>query len=586
MADAQASSLLLLLLLPSSSSSLVPTRAWRRTAAVNTTLAAVVSVVLAALLITSARRAGSVEGSLVFYEGSCGGSNTVNILVHLVINVASTCVIASSNFFMQVLGSPTRDEVDRAHARGRALEIGVPSVGNMRHVSASKSVLWLLFAVSSVPLHVFFNSAVFEVDYQGSGFFMAMATDAFASGQDYHGPGASLVPPGARLFDNASESIGFHPDTVNSVSWGSPVRMEQFLDQSSPAMRNLSAVSKAARSWTRLEGNDCHAQYGVCVPRRDYGNVLLVVDSQFHGGPPLARQAPAAGFVVDDIYNMTRAGVAWDPYNYTTDELEQYWDQFGPANQPNPLWFSAWCRVHAAVGSSSCTHSCAAAVGLPFGSYFDMQGPGSTSAGAAAWDIPLAQYNASISTDDQSGWSQATVPERPNFNTTSVPPGASLEITHCYAEPLEQTCKVALSNPILLIVTLCVVAKAVLSLLACVVLRGDPLVTPGDAMASFITNPGPTTEAEAAVGSMDGQDTIQAGSKDAPVSSEWGRKSRARVAAGIPRPSVDPYLRLDFHPSRDIGRIPGHGHQRHTNYLSVSQHTAPTTTNTIGPDCY
>ena len=63
---------------------------------------------------------------------------------------------------MQCLSSPTRSEIDKAHSQGIWLDIGVPSVRNLRRLSKTRIVLWWLLAISSIPLHLLYNSAVFS----------------------------------------------------------------------------------------------------------------------------------------------------------------------------------------------------------------------------------------------------------------------------------------------------------------------------------------------------------------------------------------------------------------------------------------
>ena len=92
----------------------------------------------------------------------------------------STILLASSNFGMvrrcflscvgdrhansidqQVLVAPTRKDIDRAHEQRRWLDIGVPSIGNLFRVSFHRTLLWFCLSLSSLPLHVFYNSAVY-----------------------------------------------------------------------------------------------------------------------------------------------------------------------------------------------------------------------------------------------------------------------------------------------------------------------------------------------------------------------------------------------------------------------------------------
>ena len=71
---------------------------------------------------------------------------------------------------MQCLASPTREEVDKAHGKRIWLDIGVPSVRNLRQISSRRIILWWFLALSGVPLHLLYNSTVFSslaaVDYK------------------------------------------------------------------------------------------------------------------------------------------------------------------------------------------------------------------------------------------------------------------------------------------------------------------------------------------------------------------------------------------------------------------------------------
>jgi hypothetical protein len=64
---------------------------------------------------------------------------------------------------MQVLNAPTRSECDKAHARGDWIDIGVTSLRNIAKVTWPRRVLWLLLGLSSVPIHLFYNSAAFKI---------------------------------------------------------------------------------------------------------------------------------------------------------------------------------------------------------------------------------------------------------------------------------------------------------------------------------------------------------------------------------------------------------------------------------------
>lgn len=107
-----------------------------------------------------------VHGGLgTIQDGSCTTTKNVGFWLHLIINVLSTLLLGASNYSMQCLSSPTRGEVDKAHRQNLWLDIGVPSVRNLRRISASRIALWWILAASSIPLHLFYNSAIFSSLY-------------------------------------------------------------------------------------------------------------------------------------------------------------------------------------------------------------------------------------------------------------------------------------------------------------------------------------------------------------------------------------------------------------------------------------
>ncbi|KAF2155261.1 hypothetical protein K461DRAFT_110724 [Myriangium duriaei CBS 260.36] len=81
---------------------------------------------------------------------------------HLLVNVLATGLLAASNYAMQVLVSPTRYEVDKAHARRKWLDVGLPSLRNIRAVSWWRLLLWCGLVLSSLPLHLVYNSVIFS----------------------------------------------------------------------------------------------------------------------------------------------------------------------------------------------------------------------------------------------------------------------------------------------------------------------------------------------------------------------------------------------------------------------------------------
>lgn len=96
-----------------------------------------------------------IEGQRgILYEGNCDEARSRNIAAHLIINIFSTVILASSNYCMQCLSAPTRAEINKEHARGIWLDIGIPSMRNISRISRKRALLWVLLGISSLPLHL------------------------------------------------------------------------------------------------------------------------------------------------------------------------------------------------------------------------------------------------------------------------------------------------------------------------------------------------------------------------------------------------------------------------------------------------
>ena len=107
--------------------------------------------IIALIWTTSNSRMENGIGTL--YKGSCARAKSLNSWLQLVINILCTVLLGASNYCMQCLTSPTRDEIDKAHDRKRLLRIGVPSLRNLRFISGYRALLWACLGLSALPLH-------------------------------------------------------------------------------------------------------------------------------------------------------------------------------------------------------------------------------------------------------------------------------------------------------------------------------------------------------------------------------------------------------------------------------------------------
>lgn len=89
-------------------------------------------------------------------------------------------LLGGSNYTMQCLTAPTREEINKGHRSRVSLDIGILSLKNLMRASKRKVILWGFLAVSSVPLHLLYNSAVFSTLCTHS-FDVYVVTDEFVS---------------------------------------------------------------------------------------------------------------------------------------------------------------------------------------------------------------------------------------------------------------------------------------------------------------------------------------------------------------------------------------------------------------------
>lgn len=129
-------------------------RGWRKAvvlAAIVTGLVLLCNLILA---VVGAVKYTSIDGVSVIYRGDCSVVKRWNTASHIIINLLGTALLAASSFTMQCLTSPTRSEVDAAHAKKKSLNIGLLSFTNLFYVRPWKVRVCLLLFLSSMPLHL------------------------------------------------------------------------------------------------------------------------------------------------------------------------------------------------------------------------------------------------------------------------------------------------------------------------------------------------------------------------------------------------------------------------------------------------
>ncbi|KAJ2988526.1 hypothetical protein NUW58_g3929 [Xylaria curta] len=356
---------------------------------------------------------------------------------------------------MQILNAPSRQEIDRAHTWLQSLDIGIPSIRNLSHVSRLKSASWLTFLITSIPIHLLFNSSVFETTYDGSQWYLTFATEAFTQGAPFFPPGASLLLAGSLGPDIG---IGVYGEIGG---YGEKVSVDQYWNASSIIRQKIESVAKESHSWTILSAEQCYSEYVSCNPRGEYGDVIFIINST----------ASEEGWKRSDIFTF-------DP----STNLSASWNPHIPPNAVNSLWFSAQCNVGRTKSTSgrddTCTNVCLGAMG------FDRYKFRFNETLPMAYEPWLIPFFPAVRHRDKSLFGKGL-----EFNDKFD----LLHVNHCLAKPVQPSCKVGLSNALLLIVIVSIFVKAIQGGVVAWKLPSTSLVTLGDAIESFILYPDTVT---------------------------------------------------------------------------------------------
>lgn len=127
---------------------------WRAGVVTCTCTAAAVLMANSVLTIWATNSFPMQDGIGTLIDGSCSRTKKWSMWLHLAINALSTLLLSASNYCMQCMSSPTRQEVDKAHATRIWLDIGIPSIKNLRWIRWNRLLVWCLLGLSSVPLHL------------------------------------------------------------------------------------------------------------------------------------------------------------------------------------------------------------------------------------------------------------------------------------------------------------------------------------------------------------------------------------------------------------------------------------------------
>ncbi|KEQ80063.1 hypothetical protein M438DRAFT_386109 [Aureobasidium pullulans EXF-150] len=215
-----------------------------------TSAAALATLSLALNLIATvfiSKHSKFTAGISSIYTGNCEMVEKYDTWIHLAINVVSTALLSGSNYCMQVLCAPNRKEVDDAHARKRYMDIGVPSSRNLTLIRKEKLLLWCLLGLSSLPLHLMYNSMFFG-SLSTNDYNIYYVTEDFLTGAAYN-------------------RVAF-PDKINGLD-------EDYMDTSAMQQR----LQQNNGTWQKLSNAECISAYAVDTLSA-HRDVVIVVEPQ------------------------------------------------------------------------------------------------------------------------------------------------------------------------------------------------------------------------------------------------------------------------------------------------------------------
>lgn len=147
---------------------------WRMGALLNIcllTLCLVVEITMISVAFSMDKKSSQAFDG-VLYRGNCTVTKRWTSVLSLLLNLIATLLIGSSNYMMQCFTAPTTTVLRQEHKRGRSVHLGV--------MSTRKPLAWWIMGLTSIPVHLFFNSAFFS-SLQTNDYAMTIVSADYAS---------------------------------------------------------------------------------------------------------------------------------------------------------------------------------------------------------------------------------------------------------------------------------------------------------------------------------------------------------------------------------------------------------------------
>lgn len=394
------------------------------------------------------------------YTGSCSRSKNWTTGLHLVINILSTAMLGASNYCMQCLASPSRAQVDEAHSQRRSVAIGVPNIWDLlRRQRGKRQLLGWLLLITSLPVHMIYNSAIF-----------------FAFGPTEYsvvvGTGDPLQSNGTEDWNNCTELIGMDVAALNAELGRSDLK----------TLSNQECIDTFAQDYVSGQ------RLVVLVTRKPLPEgepVVFMLGGNaggFTGGDGTAYKWMCGGEndCSKDIASKMLNGDEWtfQPLQWSTPNIQmEVPTQHGFHNVSGEIYFNTpdfpdstpdTIRLNEFLSQDLYEKELQAELDNP-SNWVNTSFPG---------NVTIYGHTAQCQTRGMDP------PKRPE----------TYPVEHCLTVPIEESCQLVFSPPICLIVIGCNIIKLVCALFTASDGRDDVFMTIGDAISSYLTRPDPTTE--------------------------------------------------------------------------------------------
>jgi len=125
---------------------------WRLVVIINITFVGLVLLVHIAFLIWIYTNLQIRHGVAEISSGTCPHTSRVAAYAHFATNAFAVLLFAVGTHASQILLSPTRSEVENAHARDRWLHIGVGGLRNMKWIHKRRLIKAVVLLAASILL--------------------------------------------------------------------------------------------------------------------------------------------------------------------------------------------------------------------------------------------------------------------------------------------------------------------------------------------------------------------------------------------------------------------------------------------------